>query len=245
MGMHVEGLQLLNNLVFSPQEQKVLLCLHESRQSVARFDCDPWQFALQMRDFEIQGISPTTIRCLVQRDLVAHGIEKTPLRSARRIVVPVSHLCFTEKSSFMLTDQGLALASSTCHSEEPATKGSPAADHAEPGPSLPSFVVCENGCRELRFGGKVAKRFNAYAERQETILQAFQEQGWVPWIADPLTSSPKQNPKIGLRDAIARLNRHQIRQLVRFHGDGTGRGIRWCPVAGHNKDATSTQQSDV
>ena len=236
--------QTPNELALSPLELKVLECLLESHDSGDRFQCDPWQFALQLREFEIQNISATTLRGLVQMGLVAHGVEKTRTRSARRALVPVSHLHFTEKSSFLLADRGLALARSLCFRNDSSNRPTPAAaPHAL---CLPSFVVCDKGCRELRFAGKVAKRFNAYAERQETILHVFQERGWVPWIADPLAYSSGQNPKIRLREAIARLNRHQLHRLLRFQGDGTGRGIRWCRVSSADtREATEAAQSSV
>jgi hypothetical protein len=34
-----------------------------------------------------------------------------------------------------------------------------------------------------------------------------------------------------LHSAIARLNKHQKNELIRFHGDGTGTGIIWELVA--------------
>ena len=242
MDMVSIGLESPTGIALTTQEQKALQILLESHDSGVRLRCDPWQFALALRELENQQISVTTIRCLVQMALVAHGLEKTRLKSPYRKLVPVSHLRFTENSSFILTGKGLDLATSLGH-KNGSVNGAAATTQAVSW--VPSFVVCENGCRELRFAGKVAKRFNAYAERQETILQAFQEQGWAPWIADPLTSSPRQNPKIRLRDAIARLNRRQLHRLLRFQGDGTGRGIRWSQVTPDNKDATGTQQSDI
>jgi hypothetical protein len=247
MGMvQVEGLQTIREFVLSSQEVKALQSLRESRQSVALFHSDPWQFALELRDFESQRISPTTLRCLVERGLVAHGIEQTNLEAVSRSVVPVGHLRFTENSSFILTDLGLALAGEAFADLWPSPSGAASTVEADVSSALPRFIVCDNGCRELRYRGKVVKIFKTYADRQETVLQSFQDQNWVEWIADPLTSGPRQNPKIGLRDVIARLNRHQMHNLLRFHGDGTGRGVRWCAAAAsHNKDATRTQQSNI
>jgi hypothetical protein len=51
------------------------------------------------------------------------------------------------------------------------------------------------------------------------------------------------NPKIRLRDAIAKLNRHQVNRLLRFHGDGNGMGLRWESLSPPgNSEATARQQ---
>jgi hypothetical protein len=36
-----------------------------------------------------------------------------------------------------------------------------------------------------------------------------------------------------LHDVINKLNRHQVNQLLRFRGDGSGRGICWEPLERH------------
>jgi hypothetical protein len=35
------------------------------------------------------------------------------------------------------------------------------------------------------------------------------------------------DPKVRLHDTIKALNRHQVFEVLRFLGDGTGRGIAW------------------
>jgi hypothetical protein len=59
---------------------------------------------------------------------------------------------------------------------------------------------------------------------------AFEERRWPPSIRSPLAHNGR-NPKLRLRDLIARLNRHQVNRLIRFHGDSTGMGIWWELVA--------------
>jgi hypothetical protein len=78
--------------------------------------------------------------------------------------------------------------------------------------------------RELRFGSCVVKRLQRPAPNLELILAAFQELGWPERIDNPLGGSYRRAPE-HLRDAIKKLNRGQ--DILRFHGDGTGRGIRW------------------
>jgi hypothetical protein len=81
--------------------------------------------------------------------------------------------------------------------------------------------------RELHFNGLLVKRFKFVARNQELILAAFEEEHWPPHIDDPLPPHDEINPKFRLRDTIAKLNRHQQSGIIRFSGDGTGRGIHW------------------
>ena len=81
--------------------------------------------------------------------------------------------------------------------------------------------------RELRIGEYVVKRFSKLASVQELILAAFQEQGWPRRIDDPLPPKPGCDAKRHLLDTIRNMNLRRTRPGIRFHGDGTGRGIRW------------------
>jgi hypothetical protein len=82
----------------------------------------------------------------------------------------------------------------------------------------------------LRFRGKLVKQYSRPSPNQELILAAFQEEGWPPRVDDPLPPCDDQEPRQRLRDAIKNLNRGQHHGIIRFFGDGTGRGIRWCEV---------------
>jgi hypothetical protein len=82
--------------------------------------------------------------------------------------------------------------------------------------------------RELYLGAQLVKRFKLPSPNQQTILMAFEEEGWPPRIDDPLPHNSHIDPKRRLRDTIKSLNRKQKRGQLRFMGDGTGQGIRWC-----------------
>ncbi|MCI0462127.1 MAG: hypothetical protein L0Z62_34685 [Gemmataceae bacterium] len=92
----------------------------------------------------------------------------------------------------------------------------------------------DNQRRQLRFGSRVVKRFQRLAPNLELILAAFQELGWPERIDNPLGGSYKQGHE-RLRDAIKKLNRGQ--DILRFHADGTGQGIRW--EVGGDTDVTT------
>ncbi|MBI1830917.1 MAG: hypothetical protein HYR84_05635 [Planctomycetes bacterium] len=80
--------------------------------------------------------------------------------------------------------------------------------------------------RELRIGDLVIKRFRQPAVNQETILAAFQEEGWPAHIDDPLPGSGDVDREERLHDAIRRLNR-QAPWMVEFRSNGLGTGIIW------------------
>jgi len=95
--------------------------------------------------------------------------------------------------------------------------------------SAPVFTprpVWDRTRRELRIAGKVVKRFKWPAGNQESVLNAFEEEGWPDRIDDPICQHPEICAKQRLNDAIKCLNRKQVNPLIKFRGDGTGRGVR-------------------
>ena len=65
------------------------------------------------------------------------------------------------------------------------------------------------------------------AGNQETVLAAFEEEGWPRRIDDPLPPRGALVPKYRLHFTIQCLNQGQLSQLIRFFGDGTGEGVCW------------------
>ena len=94
---------------------------------------------------------------------------------------------------------------------------------------VPSFVKGQDGCRRLTFLGQLVREFRTHAQFQEIVLGTFQDKRWAGWIADPLPRTSGVNPKTRLQQTIARLNAKQVTPLLRFHGDGSGQGVRWEP----------------
>ena len=90
--------------------------------------------------------------------------------------------------------------------------------------------VLPNWDRESRtflVGEYLIKRFRVPSPNQESVLDAFQEEGWPQSIDDPLPPSGDQHPKRCLRDTIKCLNLNQASRMIRFHGDGTGQRVLW------------------
>jgi hypothetical protein len=86
--------------------------------------------------------------------------------------------------------------------------------------------------RELWLGKRLVKRFRQPALAQETIVAAFQEEGWPPYIDDPLPPHSGQDSKIRLRTTVQNLNRNQRTPLIRFVANGHGKAIGWRPLRG-------------
>ena len=75
----------------------------------------------------------------------------------------------------------------------------------------------------------IVKQFKHEAPNQELLLVSFEELNWEQRIDDPLPRHPGKDPKQRLHDTIKKLNRGQFNPLIRFFGDGTGRGVCWEP----------------
>jgi hypothetical protein len=231
-----QRLQDLDSLL--PLEQDALLRLLEAQVSALRCGRDACQFALTLRDIECDGITATMLRVLVIKGLVEHFRETKSSSGHQRKLGPVASLCFSDQSCFLLTPAGVAWAESLRVHRANIALAAPAPRDS----AVPCFIQCE-GRRELRVGEIHVKVFHAYARNQETVLQAFQDCHWLPWIPSPLQRFSGKNPKLRLHDTIARLNRHQAHPALRFHGDGTGMGLSWeSLVMAVNREATGRQQ---
>lgn len=91
-------------------------------------------------------------------------------------------------------------------------------------PELPCW---DGALRQLRWAGQLVKEFRVPAANQEAILTALEEEGWPPYLDDPLPPTNDIDPKARLHDAIKNLNRKQINRLLCFRGNGNGEGVLW------------------
>lgn len=83
----------------------------------------------------------------------------------------------------------------------------------------------------LLWGTRLLKRLRREAETQRAVLAAFEAVGWTERIDDPLEAEPDLDAKERLRETVKRLNRGLAEGTIRFHTDGTGRGVRWKVVS--------------
>lgn len=187
--------------------------IRELLRARAYTDTDPWQFAVEIGQLNLLGLSHSDLRLLVETGYLLHAREVTTEDSPRREFKWIGSLSFSGATSFMLTDEGECACQEICGVLDDAT-----------GEKLPRWDIEK---RELRVGPALVKRYRCPALNQEVILSVFQEDGWPSRIDDPLPRVEEQEPKRRLHDAIKSLNKNQINQLVRFRGDGTGQGVTW------------------
>jgi hypothetical protein len=188
-----------------PGLQELLKAYHRARD----LGRDRWDFALQIQFLRHAGLSPTDLRQLIAQGFVEHRTGTSRSGARRRAFARPIPFRFSERSCFILTDRGAAAVSATVRR------------------TLVPFY--DETTRELWFDGRLVKRFKRPAPDQVLILKAFQEQNWVRRIDDPLPPRPGRVPTQRLPRAIDRLNGCQKEGRLKFHGDGTARGITWEP----------------
>ena len=165
----------------------------------------PWQeFAVSVAQLHAQGIGDCDLQWLSCKGFVREVPQSQP--------------------AFVLTSRGVALCRQVLALDDPGANGVRIAVPPRPSIGVPDW---DGRQRILRLGDAVIKQFQVPAENQELVLTAFQEEAWPARIDDPLPPVPEIEPKRRLHSTIQCLNRNQQTHLLQFHGDGTGRGIRW------------------
>jgi hypothetical protein len=213
----------------SPRMVTALALLRESYEYAHDLDSSPWDFAIEIAALRRLKLSNSDLRWLAARGYVEHGVEVTLAGDPERSFQHPGRLLFNRKTCFVLSRSGAALA------QQLAGDGRSLALSPNGAVDPPALVIAaptaaqmphwDRDRQELRVGGTVVRRFKIPAIAQETILAAFEESHWSARIDDPLP--PDGEPRWRLQQAIEGLNRHQRPALVRFLGDGAGRGIVW------------------
>lgn len=229
-----------------------LALLWRAFQYARHLGTDVWDFAVERAELCDRGLSTVDLRWLIASGYVEYAQEHGGAQTVKRSFhAGVSFLA--KRVGFVLTEAGAALALETFSKLSPAQE-SPGREPGKPAPPVwaPGVagkdVPAANGelsgqrprwdpaRKELRFGAQVIKQFRWTALNQETVLMAFEEDGWPRRIDDPLPPRPDQDPKRRLHDTIKCLNRNHRTRLVRFSGDGTGEGVLWSFLDGHDLD---------
>jgi hypothetical protein len=210
----------------APWVQSAVAILCEALDCARELQRDEWDFAVEARCLRGAGLSDSNLRWLLCKGYAEHAVETTPAHAPHRTFRRTGSLAFCDRSCFVLTAAGAALAGQP----PPRPVGGPGPGHA-PAPAQPSLWSAvprwDAGLHELRWGAQLVKRFREPAQNQELILAAFEEEGWPPHLDDPLPVNDSTDPRERLHDTIKRLNRHQVNRLLRFRGDGKGTGIIW------------------
>jgi hypothetical protein len=203
-----------------------LLQLLEAEAYAREVQRPRWDFAVEIDSLRAAGLTNGDLRWLVCQGYLEHAVETTPAGSEARSFGKEGRLTFSPGSCFVLTEGGADSARKLAK----RAKGRRGQNGVSAGGSGAGQAVrpeWDPERRVLRVGGQVVKHFRVPARNQELILTALQELGWPLYIDDPLPPVPGVNPKHRLRDTISRLNHNQQNRLIRFHGDGNGRGLWW------------------
>jgi hypothetical protein len=199
---------------------------------------DGWEFSVKAKTLYEAGLSEIDLRWLIScgyADFAPDPERCGSQRQSREEIDPGDK----NNGYFILTKSGAGLAlqvlsqksqlsspppsdTGKCKQTVPSSNGG--LDEPRLARQMPSW---DPEKKELRLGTRVIKQFRWAAMNQETILMAFEEDGWPARIDDPLPQKPNYDPKNRLHDTIKCLNRNHKERLIRFFGDGTGEGIRW------------------
>jgi hypothetical protein len=176
-----------------------LSLLLQAHEYAIELNQDSWDLAVELPVLREAKLSNSDLRWLVGVGYVEHGLEITGPTDRMRQFRRTPLVNFSDATCLVLTPSGVAAARDACAAE----------------PMLAQDQVAVN-CRIM-----------APEANQETVLMAFEEDGWPPRIDDPLPPLPQLDPRRRLHDTIKALNRKQKSLLLRFMGDGSGEGIRW------------------
>jgi hypothetical protein len=221
---------------FTPRIREALTLLADAAACAQDVGADVWQFSVELSALRRAGLTTNECRWLVAKGLARHAREVTTPDADRRVFQNYPNLSLSRRTCFVIAERGVVYANALLRSA-PRRRASdardssalnrrrPAADSNNQSSTLTPTWDCDR--QQLRVGRVIVKEFKVPAANQEAILAAFQEEGWVPRIDDPLAPQLNQDSKRRLHDTINSLNRNQKQSLIRFLGDGKGEGIRW------------------
>jgi hypothetical protein len=224
------GLWACSTAAVAPSMIPGLRQLLEAETYAREVQRSKWDFAVEIDGLRAAGLTNGDLRWLVCNGYLEHAPETTLPRSETRSFGMEPRLSFSQESCFVLTEGGAESARKVTWRAK-ARQGPNGAFAGGNGAGRTVRPEWDPERRVLRVGGKVVKHFRVPAGNQELILRVLQELGWPRYIDDPLPPAPGLDPKHRLRDAISRLNHNQQNRLIRFHGDGNGRGLWWELVA--------------
>ncbi len=209
----------------------------------AELQQDAWEFAVELHVLREAKLSNSDLRWLIGKGYVEHAVEITGPSDRTRQFRRTPLVSFTEPTCLVLTPSGMAAAREVCGGNPVIAMAQGAVADFDAHPVGSAFERqqprWDDQRRQLRVGADVVKEFKLPSPNQETLLMAFEEEGWPPRIDDPLPPLPHLDPRRRLHDTIKALNRKQKNLLLRFMGDGSGEGVRWEFVTAGGEDAAT------
>ena len=156
---------------------------------------DVWQFSVELSALRRAGLTTNECRWLVAKGLARHAREVTAPDTDRRVFQNYSNLALSKRTCFVIAERGIVYANALLRSQprRRATDATirtlvnrrrPTAEsNGHAGTLTPTW---DSDRQQLRVGRVIVKEFKVPAANQEAILAAFQEEGWVPRIDDPV-----------------------------------------------------------
>jgi hypothetical protein len=197
---------------------------------------DIWIFAVEIQTLRASGLTDNDLRYLICKGYVDHASEIKRSGQDDRSFRSTGRFHFSRRSCFIITDTGMSFLQATQAniSEETRTQGNAVTSRYVCSESERAHPVVDasrprwdSDRQELLLGRQLVKQFKVPAPNQEVVLSAFEEEGWPPRIDDPIPPHHEIDAKRRLHDTINSLNHCQKAALLRFLGDGSGKGIRW------------------
>jgi hypothetical protein len=201
----------------SPTVLAALAMLKRARDAALELGLSPWDLAVGITHLIAVGASCEDVRRLVAGGLVERRDERRRDEAGVRSFEPVDGVPISARTCFVLTSAG-ADCLARWDGKPTAVADSP------PKPIVPRW---DGDRRQLWYRDTLVKWYRQPAPSQETILSAFEEDGWPPRIDDPLPMVDGLDPHERLHDAVKRLNRDQLVRLLVFRRDGSGEGVEW------------------
>ncbi|MGD0897241.1 MAG: hypothetical protein ABR915_05350 [Thermoguttaceae bacterium] len=223
----------------APELAFALAQLAKARGYAQEFQCESWEFAVEIDRLLALGVTTSDLRWLIKKGYIEHAREITQFGDTVRRFQPARSLAFSRKTCFFLAEAGVALLKANAGLNgysAPLAAG-------VPGPKEPPAPRWDHDNRILYVDVRIVKEFRVRSPNQESVLSVFEEEGWPRFIDDPLSPSD-QHPKHRLRDTIKGLNANQKNRLIRFRGDGTGERVRWDFVGAAVPESSPCESSD-
>jgi hypothetical protein len=206
----------------TPTVKTALGLLLQAHISAARLGRDKWDFALEIQALKEAGLNHNDLRSLICQGFVEHCVERTRCGAKQRTFRQPSGLRLARRSCFTLSETSLPVAR---HIIANGAHLPALTVHAETG-EIPPLPFWDGERRELRLGNVLVKRFRQPAKNQETVLAAFQEDGWPAHVDNPLSGDADIDARDRLHDTVRKLN-CQSNRLLHFCSDGNGEGVVW------------------
>jgi hypothetical protein len=218
--------------------------LVRASNSAKEFQRPLWDFAVEIQDLISCGLTRTDLRWLECHGLVVHLSECSHVSSEHRQFRSAQKLSYDDCTCFALTPIGLDAArllicNRDANFDQLQTKPRTfSAYNAQNRTAVSEFEhlkpLWNPELFRLTLGQLLVKEYKIPARNQQCILASFQEEDWPARIYDPLPPINELEPKRRLHDTIAALNQRQKTPLLRFSGDGTGRGVKWMLVGANS-----------